>query len=196
MSRTTPDPLDQFLNEADAQRRRVDRQLYPVRLLDITRQVRAAVPGANALLLDLSTRWERPLGPTVTSIRSTATFPAMSPPQWLRNWRSPHGLEWPSVVARVEQHLALALGLGEPDDLGWHHLDNDEWRLDLLDSLAVNALDTFQQSVFADAGTGSQWVYLDFFSAADGARHFARRDCPACEGGGLVEDHPEAASRR
>ncbi|WP_410570324.1 hypothetical protein [Amycolatopsis sp. cmx-4-61] len=179
MSRTTPDLLDNFLNEADTRRRRVDRQLYPVRLLDITRQVRAAVPDANALLLDLSTRWERPLGPTLTSIRSTATFSAMSPPQWLRDWRSPQGLEWTSVVARVEQPLALALGLGEPDDLGWHHLDNDdeedEWRLDLLDPLAVNALDTFQQSLFADLGTESQWIYLDFFSAEDGARHFARR---------------------
>ncbi|MFI5591289.1 hypothetical protein ACIA5G_39985 [Amycolatopsis sp. NPDC051758] len=149
MSRTNPDPLDQFLNEADAQRRRVDRQLYPARLLDITRQVRAAVPDANALLLDLSTRWERPLGPTVTAVRSTATFSAMSPPQWLRDWRDPQGLERTSVVARVQQHLALALGLGEPDDLGWHHIDNDDeddkWRLDLLDPLAVNALNTFQQ---------------------------------------------------
>ncbi|MFI5591288.1 hypothetical protein ACIA5G_39980 [Amycolatopsis sp. NPDC051758] len=45
--------------------------------------------------------------------------------------------------------------------------------------------------MFADAGTEGQWIYLDFFSAEDGARHFARRACPACEGGGLVEITPK-----
>jgi len=36
-----------------------------------------------------------------------------------------------------------------------------------------------------------QWVYLDFFSDdSRGSRYYARRDCPACQGGGLVDVIP------
>lgn len=40
-------------------------------------------------------------------------------------------------------------------------------------------------------GDPRQWVYLDFFvENPPGPRYYARRNCPACEGGGLVEAIP------
>ncbi|RLK58443.1 hypothetical protein [Actinokineospora cianjurensis] len=146
MLELVPDVLENYLSEADAARDRSARDLYPLRLLDITRQARAAVPLAKALLLDLSTRWDKPIGPIVTAVRSDATTSALSPPPWLEEWRSPHGEEWQMVRARAEQHLAYALGFGEPEDLGWTEEDG-EWRVDLLDPVAVQALTTFQQAV-------------------------------------------------
>jgi hypothetical protein len=185
-----PDLLENYLSEADAARDRAARDLYPLRLLDITRQVKAAVPRAKTLLLDLTTRWDKPIGPTVTAVRGDATWSALAPPAWLAEWRSPQGDEWQIVRARAEQQLAYALGFGDPEDLGWTEEDG-QWRVDLLAPVAVQALTTFQQAVFIPApGEESRWVHLDFFTDNSGARFFARRSCPRCHGEGLVETAP------
>lgn len=192
MLELVPDPLETYLSEVDTARDRAARDLYPLRLLDITRQIRAAVPRAKALLLDLSSRWDKPIGPTVTAVRADATHPAINPPPWLAEWRSPQGDEWPMVRARAEQQLAYALGFGEPEDLGWTEEQPGEWRVNLLDPVAVQALAALQQVVFTPPpGEESRWVHLDYFDDNSGARFYARRGCPRCHGDGLVErDRP------
>jgi hypothetical protein len=189
MLELVPDPLETYLSETDAAHERTTRDLYPLRLLEITRQVRAAVQRSTALLLDLSSRWDKPIGPTMTGVRTDdATHSAIDPPMWLAQWRSPQGDEWQIVRARAEHHLTYALGFGEPEDLGWTEERPGEWRVDLLDRVAVQALNTFQQVVFTPApGEESRWAYLDYFVDGSGARFFARRDCPNCHGEGLIQ---------
>lgn len=184
-----PDPLDRYLSEADAARDRVDRELYPLRLLDITRKTRAAIPDAEALLLDLSERWERPIGPTVVAVHSTSTWSSVDPPRWLRDWRSPQGHEWPVVVAHIEQQLTTALGLHSPDRFGWTKEPSGLWKVDLLDQIAVNALTAFQTAVLVSTDE-DPWVHLDHFHDGGGATFFARRNCSSCSGEGFVEAVP------
>jgi hypothetical protein len=190
MSRDVPDLLEDYLCEADAARDRHNRDLYPLRLLEITRQVRGAVPEARALLVDLEHRWERPIGPSVSAVRSHNTWSAITPPEWLRSYRDPQGVAWAMIVARIEQHFAYALGLDEPDSLGWHDEGDGGWRVDLLDPMAVRPLDSVQRAMFTGGvlEPPSPWVYLDFFvdNPDTGARYFARRGCRDCRGDGLV----------
>lgn len=159
----------------------------PIRMLDISRQITTAIPYASALVVDVSQRWDTPYGPDLVKVRTLdATWDLRRPPEWLAHWTGPGGQTWPDIAAAVQQHVHALLGTADPDDVGWEPDDDHQYRLDLLDVRAVDALTAILALCAAPdpAGNRGPWVYLPHFGP-DGP-WYARVGCPSCHGDGLV----------
>lgn len=146
-------------------------------VLDVTRLVTAALPTATAIVVDVENRWVDPIGPVLQQVLDDSGYVLWErytdPSPSLLAWRTADGAGWDRAVVIVDEDLAAATRLEDPQELGWRELAQPGEFLTLR---------------LPDRGllTG-EWVYLPSTGGTGANEYFcALRSCSYCSGEGLV----------
>lgn len=119
-------PLSLLLARATGTTEQAQQQLSDIRMRDIARIVRDALPGAVTLVVDSSARYVYPEGVQLHSILDpddAVLWAAGKPlPPTLAAYRTADDYEWESVISQLEYALTTALG-AERADAHWATLD-------------------------------------------------------------------------